>query len=484
MVSPLLLYKFNEASSGQVPTSVADSSPGSPSDLTITYGTGTAAWEAIAAGDGLFTGVHHGNDAGGTRVAGQIGTKVSTALAATKTVTWEFVITVPDGVATDSGLIFDIASSSGSPQGLGGIYKFPFGNHFLIYDTAGLDLGRVGFPPTGVPTVVHVVIDTSQAVADDRIIVYYNGVPQFVTTINVLPQNTTWSPSSTDYCALLGGPPVGTLDDVITATVYYAAVYSSALTVTQVLGRAFFLGNNNDYDPNSAVLMVESGPFSNYNDPISRPVYPGAYYVTIGVAWFYDPGVPSVNGQSGWALLGGASDNRGPDNTSSAVLGKYVTDLSLEPSTYTINLTAGGDVKGQVVIWDNVDPDNPVPPLGVTTVGSTPDVTIVVPDATVVRNGSASALICSSWNFSAWNLSGFGGSQTAPTGYTSDFPTSSDEYGFFYREGIDLGPAGGTFGTDRERFAIVNVVLQPPLPAVASGFITPVIGANLLWNNF
>lgn len=487
MVSPLLLYKFNEASSGQAPASVLDSSPGAPSNLTITYGTGTAAWDSIAAGDGLFTGVHHGNDANGTRVTGQVGTKVSSALAATKTATWEFVVQIPDGTSLGAGLIFDVTNSGGTTRGLGGIYKRASENTWELYDPSGTLSYSFTAPITaaGISVTVHVVVDTAQAVAADRVTVYFNGVSQFLNVISAFALNSTWSPSSTDYCTMLGGPAVGTLNNVTQGTLYYAALYSSALTVTQVLGRSFFLQNNNDYDPNAAVLMVESGPFSDYAAAISRPVYAGAYYVTIGVTWFYASGVPSVNGQSGWTLIGNVSDNRGSDNVSTAVLGKYVADLTAEPATYTIDLTAGGDVKGQVIIWDNVDPNNPTPPLGVTSFAHADgNVSIVVPDATAIRDGSASALICGDWNFSAWNLSGFGGSQTAPAGYTSDFPTDSGEYAFFYREGIVSGPAGGTFGTARERFAVVNVILQPTSTDVVIDYVIPIRGANLLWNNF
>lgn len=212
------------------------------------------------------------------------------------------------------------------------------------------------------------------------------------------------------------------------------------------------------------VALKSAGALGTYGDPIAKPSGSGACYVTLLITFFFNDDTPSVSGQTGWTLLDKITDAfGGGGNTTTAILGKYVSNLSSEPSSYTITLPGtGGDLLGQAIAWDNVDPVTPV--AATTKVADTAhvgNVTITVPNATVGRAGSASVLSCGDWNFSSWRLNGFGGGQIPPSGFTAADPSTTSEFAYFYRTGLSAGTVGGSFGNPDVRFAVVQAVLQP-----------------------
>lgn len=209
-----------------------------------------------------------------------------------------------------------------------------------------------------------------------------------------------------------------------------------------------------------AVSLKSFGTLSSYGAAITKPTGSGFCYVTITVSWFYADGVPSVNGQTGWTLHDKISDLRGSDNTSTAILGKYV-DLGSEPSSYTIDLTAGGDARGITAAWDGVDSSNPVADTS-SVAHADGTVTVAVPAADVLRDGSASVLSCGDWGFQQWLMIS-PGLQVPPPGFSAQDTGNAEEHALFYATGLSIGTIGGNFGWATDRFAVVQAVLQPAL---------------------
>jgi hypothetical protein len=256
-VTPVLLYLCNEADNGIAPASIADSAAGTAVNLTPTYGTGggaaNAAWTSIGAGRGLSTGTHAGNDATGTalRSGALNGSKVATAFNAATKVTWEFVINVPAGAATNGGTVLDVSDSTWTNTALGGIYKAASSHTWEIYRPGGVLAYTVPMPTAGTTTVVQIAIDTTQATPANRIAIDYSATPQTVTTVSAIPQNTTWT-VGTEFLFICGAPPTGTpIDWVTTCTLYFFALYADTMGSVERAAHSTSLLANNDADPNA-----------------------------------------------------------------------------------------------------------------------------------------------------------------------------------------------------------------------------------------
>ena len=202
------------------------------------------------------------------------------------------------------------------------------------------------------------------------------------------------------------------------------------------------------------VALLAAGAPSGYAAAIDKPAGLGsaACYFTLSVTWFYaGTSAPSL---SGWTLLDWATDARGSDATTTAVFGKVVADASAEPSTVTFTPpSGGGDHKGQIMAWSNVDSADPVNDTSVD--ASEPADNVTLPASNVDVAGSLSLLACGSWNFNSWT-------GNTPTGYTQDAGGGGDEFGSYYDAGLSVGTVGPTFpSSGTNRFAVVQVVLQP-----------------------
>lgn len=252
MPTPLWQCLFNEAASGTAPASIVDTSAGTAVNLTPSYGTG-AAWTSIAAGRGLGTGTHAGSGEGvnATLLVSSAlnGTKIATALNGATAYTIELVINVPAGAATGGGTIMVIAPTDLADSGLGDIYKAASAHTWEFYFPGGVSPGWTNAAPTaGTTTVVHSVVDTTQATQANRFRLYYGGSAQTPTLGAGVAQNTTATVDATRYIALCDARDRGWCT---TATIYYAAIYASALTAGECAANATALAAANDADPNA-----------------------------------------------------------------------------------------------------------------------------------------------------------------------------------------------------------------------------------------
>ncbi len=206
------------------------------------------------------------------------------------------------------------------------------------------------------------------------------------------------------------------------------------------------------------VVITSFGTISDYNAAIGKPAGSGAGLMVIGITWFNALGTVSI---SGWDLQAQATDARTSETTSSGVFTRVTADISAEAASFTVTQGGGADgARGRCYFLQNQD--GSVPVLGTSTVGSEPPATVTPPNVNVTRAGSLSMLVCGSWFFNAWTLSGFGGTQTTPAGFSGFEPAGTTEYGDFYKTGLSPGnvPAS-SFGGFVERFAVVQLVVQP-----------------------
>lgn len=243
MATPLLLYKFNEASSGTAPTTVADSAA-TPANLTITYG-GGAAWTTDAGGAAYTPGT-----AGVCEIIGV--SKFRSAFVGAKQVSFEFqenVVSLTTGTDTTSPLfIFD---------NLGDLFGVDrqTTNYYVATNTAanGDQETPIATASTGYK-VCQAVIDTS--LASQRRKFYINGFLAGSDVTNVT-QNTTFVASGTlgqetVHAAASNAAASGSFD------MGFAAVYASALTGADCLAHALRLFADTDSDPNLGAAQLRA----------------------------------------------------------------------------------------------------------------------------------------------------------------------------------------------------------------------------------
>ncbi len=239
-------YWFNEAGSGQSPTHVLDDQD-SPVDLAITY-SADLAWATVSGHIGLqSTGIKHA----GIARAGIIGTKYDTSLTGSTQGTFVTVAawTNPPYVAPIAG--FQTTSDNRRAAILASDVA---GRPQAMFTTNMQNKLEVVWPvPLGDDTrrVFHLVYDSDQAVPEQRIRLYVDGVDQGTAAIlsgsfPVLGETLKLSDagmelqvinrSKKQYLPLLG-------------TVFYYAAYNTALTDAEITQNATYLLADDDSPP-------------------------------------------------------------------------------------------------------------------------------------------------------------------------------------------------------------------------------------------
>ncbi len=238
MATPLLLYLFDEASSGTAPTDVHDTSPGTALDMPITYGGTGAAWTSIAAGDGFD---YTATPASLIRTATLGSTKVTTALAGTYKATLEVVLrgnTAVDFVNVHT--IFGIENLSFTLSLLGGTLQafWNNGNTELGYFNTLQDFWD------GNVYVIHVAVDMTQALEADRCQYYVNGVLATRDFGGGSTQN-----EAIDASGSLNATRVDAGVDCESLELFYCALYADWLDATTITANATALLADNDAVP-------------------------------------------------------------------------------------------------------------------------------------------------------------------------------------------------------------------------------------------
>lgn len=247
-------WLFDEASSGQAPTTVADSEA-SPVDLSITYGA-TSAWSSIAAGNGLT-----GNNLTQRLRCGSAsltGTKIGTALNGLKKISLEFVVSLDAMVGTELYTPFLFINDDTSSYPLiahwvrsGGVVQLELWSNSIGLDPTPIVI--TGALPAS-PTVVRIDIDTAQVTAGNRCKVWYNGSLQTIAS-GTVTQDATF-PITGTVKLWTHGFDGGWGEDGIKGTLYYLSlddVVPSTDNSTNLLA-------DNDADPSGPPPPTFSAP--------------------------------------------------------------------------------------------------------------------------------------------------------------------------------------------------------------------------------
>jgi hypothetical protein len=232
----IVRYFLDEAESGIVPTSALDSAP-APLDLPITYDTVTnqMMYTSAATGRGL-----QWLAADGPGVARAVidGTKVYTMLNGKQQGTIEVVARV-DGATGNHNRLFAISNGINNPFSLG-TYSTPV----FAVQANGADVGRWSANFAGIGrAVLHVVLDTTDAIPTNRVRFYVDGVLQTPVAGTPPPQNGAITIGA-GFSICLGNRD--TQGRSMYGALYYAALYAGALTAAEVATNAAVLKASDD----------------------------------------------------------------------------------------------------------------------------------------------------------------------------------------------------------------------------------------------
>ncbi len=228
-------YYIDEATMGQTPTELVDAAA-DPLNLPITY-VPELNFEEKAPGQTGLTWDDSGID--GVPYAPLNGTKFIGALQTSTTATIEMVVEVLSTTSSNSRLLF-IGQASNS-----GRLTFSSRQPTLVEVYSNEErqaAGFVDFLALG-RVVLHAVYDSSQVVPEDRVRMYLNGgrLPSFDTS--PVPQDEVIDLMA-DRDLAIGNRANG--DRSIAGTIYYAAIYSTALSDAQVVQNALWLAERDD----------------------------------------------------------------------------------------------------------------------------------------------------------------------------------------------------------------------------------------------
>jgi hypothetical protein len=220
-------YFMDEAPSGQSPTQMLDSAP-SPFHLGLDY-SAQMAYAATPNGRGLdWTAVAAPGSARGTIS----GSKVQTALHGSATATIELVVNATD--LRQGGNTVINALGSGSNAGDLSLYSTTNhgGNQVGVAWHGGTEMG---YWPVDLRTVGRVVldavVDSTQADGASRLLLFVDGVSAGAASGSNVTQNATVDLSSATTLSVGNGVA---LVASIEGGLYYAALYSSALSQSEI----------------------------------------------------------------------------------------------------------------------------------------------------------------------------------------------------------------------------------------------------------
>ena len=239
-----LLAEFwvDEAASGQVPTTLVDNAA-TPLNMPLTYVGSSPVWSDGTGGNRhlRFTGTD-GTDTGGG-IVDTDGTKIDNIHGSTQA-TLVAKYSMDDNGCTNNGeRIFGISTGNSSSDGWFAIRERVLRDTLQV-NWAGQSTGAYaignGTPkcPIDTAATVHWVVDTTQAVAADRVKAYIDGVAATVQVHSgALPaQNETIDLGTGTRRMFLGKPHNGIR--TFRGRVWYAALYDSALSAATVASDA------------------------------------------------------------------------------------------------------------------------------------------------------------------------------------------------------------------------------------------------------
>lgn len=241
MVVSVARWLLDEASSGTGPATVGDDQ--GSNDLTIDYSSGDAAWTSIGAGNGLDftaapgtanTAIAELDDIAGN---GNIGSSLDGAT----TVSLLLVVDIDAGDSTGSRL-FAIGTDTGNGDFAVTISDTQMG---IRWDVESGGAGSTVFYniPSGV-TVIAVIVDTTEAVNTDRVKVYFDNSLETKISGDISLNVAIDAVNDSTRSASIGNRP--SLNRNVDGKVYYAELFTGALTPTEISDSSTALAAGND----------------------------------------------------------------------------------------------------------------------------------------------------------------------------------------------------------------------------------------------
>lgn len=239
----LCTYFLDEAASGTTPTEAGDDGTGTAYPLTLDYSLNMAYTEDGSGNRGLDSQATNGNQRAYADI-NDTSDKVRDALDGTTQFSWEIVYSHSDA-ASGTGRIWVINQTSGQNARVG----------FTSNDTTNLDFyfnGALMLSGVGsVSTRTHLVVtvDTTQS-SGSRVKVYRNGTLLTAGsdyTLDSEPSaSATLSFGSSSQLIMFNRENGGTWARSVVGVMYYAAVYDSALSASEVSGNYTALNADDD----------------------------------------------------------------------------------------------------------------------------------------------------------------------------------------------------------------------------------------------
>jgi hypothetical protein len=246
-------YYLDEAASGTSPTQANDASANAYHLTDINYGSGNLAWTEVSGNRGLVSSSTTGTQRA-RRTINDTSDALRDAMAGTQKGTIEVVIDFTAGNAS-GGRIFGINGRAGDS------------GQFILRNTGGTTNWAVAWDEavssaftnaTSGRHVLTIVVDTTQATQNDRIRFAING-GTLAQIGNAIGLNATLSlPSGQDLIAF-NRESSGAWDRSVQATLFYAALYSGALSQTNITDNATILAADDD-TPTGALILERTAP--------------------------------------------------------------------------------------------------------------------------------------------------------------------------------------------------------------------------------
>ena len=318
----LARYWMEEAASGQAPTQLLDDQT-SPLNLPITYDGANYSYTAPATGRG-WTSTTTNNQGRATTLVD--GTKIQTTLNGATAASIEVVLAI-DALSTSSIRIFHIGDASDS-----GYFTLSSPNATTLYfyslGTTLRGQWNPGFD--GTRAVFHLVYDSSEPTAGDRVRLYKNGTLLTSTGGTAPPLNETLSIPNGKYFAIANRELCCRSFD---GAIYYAAVYDGALTAAEASTKATALlvldDSSTDFVAPDAVTDLAAGNMTGSSVDLSWTA-PGDDGAT-GTATSYDVRYStSTITEGNWASATQATGEPAPQVAGSS---ESFTVTGLSPST-------------------------------------------------------------------------------------------------------------------------------------------------------
>ena len=243
--SLVVRYYFDEAVSGTAPASVIDRSANGYHLDEVNYGSGNMAYTEVSGNRGLES-----TDSGGSgtqrarHAIHDSADAVRSALTGSKTITLEIVATIDALNSVNNSFIFGIQNRSSAFPTVG-LSSNTASSLSAFWETAEM---RGSIPWTaGVRYVWHVVFDTAQATANDRVKVYRDGVLQSPSVIANPALDDTFTMAASLDLSALNRENAGSFGRSFDGIVYYAAIYARAFAQGDVTAHYDILTLGDDF---------------------------------------------------------------------------------------------------------------------------------------------------------------------------------------------------------------------------------------------